>query len=536
MPESYRAAGLSVALVSDDPSLVERLRSAVVGIGAELVLAAPSPESASLVVLDLAKESERGACADFESGGPPIILVLPGRAGDYDFGSCVGKRIEGFLRRDFSPPEAGAVLAAALRLAGEAARRLELLARSSPDLLIVIDEEGRYLEVFSSDESVLLAEPPSMRGRTIEELLPREVAAPLMALILRATSGQMGGMIEYRLEVRGGLRWFEGRAAPAGAGPGGKRIAVFEARDITERKESEAALRKALDEKDSLLRELQHRVKNNLAMISSLVSIEADRLERDEDRASFERVQDRIRAMALIYDLLYRSDGVLDVELSSYLRMLFESLEESYLGGPGGEAGPVGLELDLEPLGIVVTELATNAIKYAFPGGRRGRISVALRAEGGAARVVIEDDGVGLGAAPSPGSTGTGLRLVELLVDQIDGRLRQGPGAGGLGLRFELELPLVAPKAGGPSLHDLEPLRHGHDRGLVLYAELLVGPREAVPHRRLVHREVDGHLLGAMPLGDRLDVDALRPREPLVLERVEGLGLAQVDGELLLEG
>jgi two-component sensor histidine kinase len=112
--------------------------------------------------------------------------------------------------------------------------------------------------------------------------------------------------------------------------------------------------------------------------------------------------------------------------------------------------------LDLKravPLGIVVTELVTNSIKYAFPDDRRGRIAVALRVEGNRAVISIEDDGIGLGGAASGArdgaengrlgvGTGTGLKLVGLLVDQIGGRLTRFAGHAGEGLRYNLELDL----------------------------------------------------------------------------------------------
>lgn len=463
MPNGMCEPNLTIVVISSDEALVDTLHGVVERLGVRYIRArAPEEaESASLVVVDLESTAASDACMDFDGEGVPLVLVLPSRPEQgRAIASCIGRRVEGFLPRSASEPEAGVVLASALRLADSAkklreeAQRLRALAEASPDLLIVIDEDGRYLEIFTSDEKLLLAKPDRLKGRTIHEMFEPNLAEPLMNLVIRATSGQMGGMIEYQLPVLGGgMRWFEGRTAPAGVGPDGKRITVFEARDITERKENEAALRKALEEKGMLLRELQHRVKNNLAMISSLVSLESERLERDEDREAFERVQDRIRAMALVYDMLYRSEGVLDVDLSVYLRTLLEGFRDSYLGGPGGAEGPVELEtelyearLDLKraiPLGIIVTELATNATKYAFPDGRKGRIDVRLRVGEGKAVISIEDDGIGMvqGVASRAGG-GTGLKLVDLLVDQIGGRLTRSSGSSGRGLLYELELDL----------------------------------------------------------------------------------------------
>jgi len=459
--------GTLVVVVSADDALVARVATALGLVGARCLRAASPAEAAgaALAIVDLECAAASRSALELDADGAPVVLVLPSPASwSRPLASCSGRRVVGFLRREAAAEEGCAVLAASLRQAQamkelrDERDRLRALAEASPDLLIVIDEDGRYLEICTSDEDLLLAKPDRMRGRTIREMFPPELAGDLMNLIVRATSGQMGGMIEYELPVLGGgSRWFEGRAAPAGVGPHGKPIAVFVARDITDRKEHVAALRAALSEKGMLLRELQHRVKNNLAMISSLVSLESDGLESERDRAAFERVQDRIGAMALIYDMLYRSEGVLDVDLSVYLRTLLDGFRDSYLAGAGGGQGRVELAADLAaarldlkravPLGIIVTELATNALKYAFPDGRKGRIAVSLRVAEGKALISIEDDGVGIafGAAHrAPAGSGTGIKLVELLVDQIDGRLTRGKGPGGAGLRYELELDMAS--------------------------------------------------------------------------------------------
>ena len=335
---------------------------------------------------------------------------------------------------------------------------LSRIMKAHPDRFILFDSDGRYLEISTSDERFLNDKPERYLGRTIYESFPSQMAEPLASFILRATRGQMSGLIEYQLPVEGALRWFEGRAAPAGL-LNGKHIAVFVSRDITDRKSTEEALRKALDEKTVLIRELQHRVKNNLSMVSSLVSIEAGHLASDEDAKSFEHVQDRIRAMALMYEMLYSSsESVLDVNLAAYLRTLVESLRESYLGGKYGKielaVDLADMRLDLKravPLGIAVNELVTNAMKYAFPGDREGIIAVALRQDEGNAYLTIEDNGVGLEGVTGPSfgkptfaeGSGTGLNLVQLLVDQIGGSITRGSGPGGVGLRYDIRLKNV---------------------------------------------------------------------------------------------
>jgi two-component system, sensor histidine kinase PdtaS len=203
--------------------------------------------------------------------------------------------------------------------------------------------------------------------------------------------------------------------------------------DITEHKRAEDALRQALAEKDILMRELQHRVKNSLAIVVSLLSLEEMNLNNEQARAIFATTRSRIESISAVYGQLYHSGGVDQVNLRHYIHSLVEGLSRSYLSSAENvriETQSADVQLDIQramPLGIILNELTTNALKYAFPAGYRskdglGMILVELSVSGGSIHLCVTDNGVGLPAGKqSP--TGTGLGLVEMLTQQLNGKL-----------------------------------------------------------------------------------------------------------------
>jgi two-component sensor histidine kinase len=209
-------------------------------------------------------------------------------------------------------------------------------------------------------------------------------------------------------------------------------------RDITERRQAEAQIA----EKTVLLQEIHHRVKNNLQVIASLLSLQADATEVPETRAALAESQNRVKSMALLHQLLYEHQDFARVDLGKYLRQLAQlALASADTRRIAVEFDLAPLKLDLQravPCGLLVNELLSNACKYAFPEGRAGTLRLELRAPGedGMAMLAISDDGVGLPAGVEIGQTKSlGLQLVPLLAEQFGGQLRVERGAG---TRFEL--------------------------------------------------------------------------------------------------
>ena len=210
--------------------------------------------------------------------------------------------------------------------------------------------------------------------------------------------------------------------------------------DITERKQVEAALQVALADKVVLLKEIHHRVKNNLQIISSLLNLQANRIASTDAKVALLDMRGRVGSMALIHEHLYRSDNLAAVDLAAYLRSLCTQLVLS----SAATSGTIRLQMDLAPglleidkaipCGLLVNELVTNVLKHAYPDGRSGVLRVELQAlEGGPVwRLRVADDGVGLPPEFDLAQlTSLGLKVVGDLARQLGGRLEicAGPGA-----------------------------------------------------------------------------------------------------------
>jgi two-component system, sensor histidine kinase PdtaS len=208
---------------------------------------------------------------------------------------------------------------------------------------------------------------------------------------------------------------------------------------------SENHLRDSLREKEVLLKEIHHRVKNNLQVVSSLLNLQSNSITDKESQGLLLQSQNRIRAMALIHERLYRSGTFVGIDLAEYLADLVEQLRNSHGSDRviiGVSSDPVSVNLDTAiPLGLIVNELVTNAFKHAFPGHSDGTIQVIARSlPGNECVLTVADDGNGQVSAPDGSSESTlGLHLVQILVEQIDGHLQITSDAG---TRFDVSFPL----------------------------------------------------------------------------------------------
>ena len=217
---------------------------------------------------------------------------------------------------------------------------------------------------------------------------------------------------------------------------------------VTRSSQGKENLRLALREKELLLRELHHRVKNNLQVVSSLLNLQASRIESKEVKSLFNTARNRITAMSLLQEQLYRSQDFSGVKLKEYVQTLMSFLFRSYLKGEHG----VVLQLDVSetmvtleeamPLGLILNEVVSNSLVHALKGRSEGKIAVRIEECGEELRMEVEDDGVGLGPSfDKNASEGLGLQLVSSLAGQLLGSfefLKPGSGPGTL---FTLSYP-----------------------------------------------------------------------------------------------
>jgi two-component sensor histidine kinase len=204
-------------------------------------------------------------------------------------------------------------------------------------------------------------------------------------------------------------------------------------------------IRASLREKETLLKEIHHRVKNNLQVISSLLSLQSDKLADTTARKLFHDARDRVRSMALVHEKLYNSHDLARVELGEYTRSLMSDLLQAHAALASKvrlriEQDAVFVPVDVAiPCGLILNELATNALKHAFHERAEGEIAIETkRLDDGRIRVVFSDDGRGLPPELDWRSADTlGLRLIRMLADQLGGTSEL---CNGQGTRFELTL------------------------------------------------------------------------------------------------
>jgi len=206
-----------------------------------------------------------------------------------------------------------------------------------------------------------------------------------------------------------------------------KTIAIVE--DLTQQKKNEKVIVDAAKEKEVLFQELQHRVKNSLSMISSVVQLEEEGTDNAEAKEALQSIKGRIMVLSHLYQLLGGETGSA-IRLDSYLKMICESIQRTYDNTEGRISQTLALEsltLDLKRttnLGLITNELLTNTYKHAFKKGEHGHIDVKLTANPEGIALVIHDDGAGIKSNGDPNqSDGLGLKIVQELVSQMYGTL-----------------------------------------------------------------------------------------------------------------
>jgi two-component sensor histidine kinase len=223
---------------------------------------------------------------------------------------------------------------------------------------------------------------------------------------------------------------------------------LFLYRTYLRNKRTNVILAKQNKEKEFLLKEIHHRVKNNLEVVSSLLSLQSGQSNSKEVQDLMQENQNRVQSMSMIHQKLYQGDNLATIEMKDYFINLgnytldvFNAREKISI-----DYNMDKLEIDVDiavPIGLIVNELLTNAFKYAFPDNRDGRISISLIRDGQKLNLQVSDNGIGKSTSYSLHESGFGTKLVELLTIQLDGRMTQKI-SGGTIILFEFQLPKAA--------------------------------------------------------------------------------------------
>ncbi len=339
--------------------------------------------------------------------------------------------------------------------AAEKSMDFENFFTTSLDLFAIAGTDGVFRRLNRQWVATLGYQLEELEGaRFIEFVHPDDREATRHAVEKLGAGVAIVKFVNRYLAKDGSYRNIEWRST---IGSGGDTIYAA-ARDITERISMEESMRHAISEKEALIKEVHHRVKNNMQVISSLLDLEAMHVDEPRFAEAVRESQGRIRTMAMVHEQLYRRDSMSDVDLGGYLRELVGRVAGEYADKPVAlsiEADVIPLDLDAAiPCGLAVNELVTNAFKYSHAKGRQMILRVQARSRDGVCSIFVEDNGPGLPAGAlerSMSGASLGLGLVSGLAAQLQGVLRILPGPGA---RFELRFPyprLPVPPVSSPS-------------------------------------------------------------------------------------
>ena len=307
---------------------------------------------------------------------------------------------------------------------------LQIIFDASPMMIFYKDSQNTFIRVNTALAKATGLARHAIEGKSGFAIYPDQAEHYWQDDKEVITSGRPKTGIIEPLPTTTGVRWLQTDKI-AYRDKDGQVIGIIGfAVDITDRKQSEEKLQSSLQEKEMLLKEIHHRVKNNLQIISSLLKLQARSLGDAKLEGIFQECQDRIAAMASVHQLLYKSKNFTEIDFGEYVQQTATQLFRSYRTGDAAielllEADDISLPIDIAiPCGLIINELITNALKYAFPGGRKGRITIKINRAAKRIKLLFEDNGIGFLPEFDVGSAQTfGLNLIHMLVKQIDGTI-----------------------------------------------------------------------------------------------------------------
>lgn len=313
---------------------------------------------------------------------------------------------------------------------------------SMTDLLIVTDVDGHITRTNSAATTLLGYDGNALVGTALEDILATKGTTQRVDLRVIESAGS----VESRCKRVDGSEIPVLFSASIIHDLQGRDLGfVCVAQDITKLKEAEHQIRSSLNEKEMLLKEIHHRVKNNMQVISSLLSLQAKQIKDEQARAIFKDSQNRVKSMALIHESLYQTDDLSHIDFAEYLRKLVNHISRSYQMQTEAikmkvNVGDIALGVDTAvPCGLIINELITNSLKYAFPAGTAGEILIDLSASDGGYKLTLSDNGIGLPKELDIENAKTlGLKLVRTLTEQLRGQLSHSNGCG---TKFEITFP-----------------------------------------------------------------------------------------------
>jgi len=313
----------------------------------------------------------------------------------------------------------------------------ENLFQMSPDALVILNNGVEIVQINSEFEKLFGYTEKEVIGKFINNLIvPEELNEESIGYAKAITSGKTISFESVRNHKNGTRIDIEAIGKPIKLGENQLALLVIY-RDISVRKKHEQQIMRDLEEKEVLLKEVHHRVKNNMQVISSMLKLQSRYIDDKKALELFKNSQDRVKSMALIHERIYNSPDLASVNFEEYVRNLAHNLFVS----SRINSNNVVLEIDIKniavnmnkavPLGLIINELISNALKHAFPNERKGKLSISIKKKKDKFELIVADDGVGCKKDLEFEKADTlGLQLVHALTQQLKGELQFNSGNG----------------------------------------------------------------------------------------------------------
>ncbi|HEY9635092.1 MAG TPA: histidine kinase dimerization/phosphoacceptor domain -containing protein [Coleofasciculaceae cyanobacterium] len=306
------------------------------------------------------------------------------------------------------------------------------LVENSPDVIARFDRQLRHIYVNPAIERAIGIPSAAFLNKTNQELgMPEKFVSYWNEGIQKVFDTAEEKFIEFDWQTQTEVRSYHSHLVPEYARDGSVEFVLGVTRDITHLKQVESQIQESLQEKEILLQEIHHRVKNNLQVISSLLDLQSQYIEDALTKEMFRESQKRVKSMALVHEQLYQAKNFTKINFADYLKKLAYYLFDTY----GIDTKQIQLKLNIEeitltinraiPCGLIITELVSNALKYAFSNRTEGIIEIAFSSDSDKNfTLIVRDDGIGLPKnLDFKKEKSLGLQLVSILANQLEATL-----------------------------------------------------------------------------------------------------------------
>ncbi len=310
------------------------------------------------------------------------------------------------------------------------------LIEHSTDVVFCVDKNGEYQFTNNVFASTFGKTPDYFIGKTFWDIYPKEHADFRQAATSKVFETGEAQSVEVEVPLPDKTLYFIAKANPIKNEKGEVILNLTIATDITERKMAENKIKALLVEKELLLKEVHHRIKNNMNTMLNLLSLQANSLNEPSAIKALETAKNRFLSMSVLFDKLYRSENLKKMSIANYIPSLLEEIITNF---PNADSVKLLKNIEdftidinkIQPIGIIINELITNIMKYAFVGRSEGIITITSELKDNHAIIIVQDNGVGIPESINFGnSSGFGMELVKMLSEQIKANISIERGEG----------------------------------------------------------------------------------------------------------